>query len=179
MILITYLLLTSGSFWYSKRSFVYWNYFRGFKIGVIPGLVVFALGIIIITGCASASTPGRAPTPGGELSGGLLATFGVKGETFNVWITNPDTIRDLMVGERGTPVTSIPFGPVLPGAGLGDHNLPWSWHLGPDETTMVELASIDCDFLPSYVEQNLKEILEEVGYLCPSESELLVVTEYP
>lgn len=179
MILRSYLLPTSRSYWSFIRSIVCWPDFRCFNLGKVPGLVVYALGIIIITSCVSESTPGRAPTPGGELSGGLLVTFGVKSETFNVWITNPDTVRNLRVSERGTPVTSIPFGPVLPGAGLGDHNFPWSWHLDPYETTMVDLASTECNYLPSYVEQNLNDILEDNVYLCPSESELLIVTEYP
>ena len=142
-------------------------------------LVPYALAIIIMCSCASAPTPGPVPTPGGELSGGLLATFEVDGEIFHVWVTNPKTIDDLKALASDTNKASVPTGPILPGSGSGDHNAPWSWHFDPVEMEMAEKASKECDQRPSYLEQNLQELLEMVGRYCPSGAALLDITEYP
>ena len=37
-----------------------------------------------------------------ELTGGLLATFEVAGEPFNVWVTSPDTIQQILALQQGT-----------------------------------------------------------------------------
>lgn len=142
---------------------------------LIPALLVLAMA----SGCTSAPTPGRAPTPGGELAGGMLATFAVDGDTFNVWVSNPETIAGLEALARGTSEASVPSGPILPGAGIGDHNSPWSWHFDPAGIEMAEVASPECDRSPGYVEQHLEEMLETIGRYCPARAGLLVITEYP
>ena len=147
----------------------------------LSGLVGYLLTLVIIYGCTGnpIPTPVPAPTPGGELSGGLLLTFEVDGEMFHVWVTNPNTIDDLKPLERGFSVAPVPTGSILPGSGLGDHNAPWSWHFDPSDFRMSEKASSECDKRPSYVEQNLEEMIAAIGYYCPSDAMLRVITEYP
>jgi hypothetical protein len=48
-----------------------------------------------------------------------------------------------------------------------DHNLPWSWHLDPEEIEMAEMTTEVCNGTPSYVEEHLDEFIETVGRYCP------------
>jgi hypothetical protein len=87
-------------------------------------------------------------------------------ETFRVWITNAQTIDDVFQVQAGINPNRFPAGPLLTGPGEADHNLPWSWHLDPDGTAMVEMAMEVCDGRPSTVEQFLADYLK-VGSYCP------------
>jgi hypothetical protein len=62
--------------------------------------------------------------PGGP---GVLATFDVDGEQFRVWVTNPQTIQQILELEQGKSMANIPNGRILRGPGYQDHNTPWSW----------------------------------------------------
>jgi hypothetical protein len=78
----------------------------------------------------------------------------VGAERFVLRVTDPETIRlarEQLAG-RGT---RFPAGPV--GRGDGGFNDPWSWHLDPAETRMVEAAIEVCDGTPSYLEAHLDE----------------------
>jgi hypothetical protein len=73
----------------------------------------------------------------------------VAGESFVLRSTNPETIRlatENLEGRNGR----FPIGPLRDGD--GGFNGPWSWHLDPAETRMVEAAIELCDGTPSYVE---------------------------
>ena len=73
----------------------------------------------------------------------------VESEIFVARITDPGTIvqfREAMAGTR----SGFPAGPLR--SGDGGFNSPWTWHLDPDETRLVEAAIEVCDARPSYVE---------------------------
>ena len=73
----------------------------------------------------------------------------VETETFVARIADPAAIvqfRQAMAGSRA----GFPAGPLRPGD--GGFNSPWSWHLDPGETNLVEAAIEVCDGMPSYVE---------------------------
>lgn len=122
--------------------------------------VLFLLPMAI-QGC---SDGGLSPTP--NLEEGVLATFRVEGDTFRLWTTNPTTITDLFALQAGKSQANIPNGPLLPGAGPGDHNHPWSWHLDPEGTEMAENTVEVCSGTPSYVEETLADWLA-LGQYCP------------
>ena len=62
------------------------------------------------------------------LSGGVLATFAVGQEKFRGWFTRAEDTQRLVGAFAGTaaPVTSICMR-LREGAGVQDHNAPWSW----------------------------------------------------
>jgi hypothetical protein len=65
-----------------------------------------------------------APPPGSRLDEGVLATFQVRDEQFRVWVTNPQTIEQIMALQVGDSTANIPNGRILQGPGPGAHNLP-------------------------------------------------------
>ncbi len=138
-------------------------------------LILSFLILIIITACASPATPPPVPTPGGELTAGVLASFAVKGETFNIWVTDSRLIDQLT--QPGVK-DIYPIGPILPGSGLGDHNSPWNWHFSESDLKLVSSVEPECDVPPSEVEDNLIYFIEVLGKYCPN-AKLLVTTQYP
>ena len=112
------------------------------------------------------------------LRGGALATFEVEGECFRVWTTNPQTIHDLHELRRGTSTANIPSGRILHGPGRARHNAPYHWHLDPQDIAMAEVAIELCDGLPSYVEENVDEFVENVGRYCPWAAKLVELRDY-
>lgn len=159
--------------------------------GLALCLVVAALAL---AGCAAATPTTPAPTPttppptttappsptpgAGELAGGILAEFDVSGERFRVWITNEDTIEQVLALRDGTSQASIPNGRILHGAGKADHNAPWSWHLDPEDIQMAEATIEVCDGAPHYVEANVDEFVDTVERYCPWGAELVSVEDY-
>jgi hypothetical protein len=75
----------------------------------------------------------------------------VAGERFVFRTTDSETIRlaneHLQGGNR-----RFPSGPLLTGS--GGFNDPWTWHLDPAQSRMVEAAIEVCDGTPSYVESH-------------------------
>lgn len=124
-------------------------------------------------------TPAPVPRPGGELRGGVLADYAVEGETFRVWVTNPETIERLTSKARGESEAEFPSGPILPGPGAGEHNAPWEWHFDPSQVTIAESGSASCDGRPSEVQVNLDHYINVAGRYCPLRADLLVITTYP
>jgi hypothetical protein len=92
---------------------------------------------------------GACSTPNSPEPSSVDFVVDVAGERFVLRTTNADTIRlateNLQGGNR-----RFPSGPRLDGG--GGFNAPWSWHLDPDRTQMVEAAIEVCDGKPSYVE---------------------------
>jgi hypothetical protein len=128
--------------------------------------------LLVLLGAACAPGSASTATPAAGLSGGVLATFDVTGETFKVWVTNPQTIDQLLALEAGDSAANIPNGKILPGPGAGDHNAPWSWHLDPEDIEMAELTIEVCDGAPNYVEANLADFTDTVGRYCPWAAQL-------
>lgn len=112
-----------------------------------------------------------------SMNEGVLATFSVSGELFNLWSTNQDTIDQIMALEAGTSNASIPNGPILRGSGTANHNAPWSWHLDPEMTAMAEVTIEVCDAAPSFVEDNVDYFVDDVGQYCPWSAELIHVED--
>lgn len=101
---------------------------------------VAALAVVAGSGCSSAADPSPA-------SAEFLVAVGE--ETFVLRTTDAQTIQLARERLRGQNVR-FPSGPLL--AGDGGFNAPWSWHLDPAETRMVEVAIEVCDGTPSYVD---------------------------
>ena len=106
-----------------------------------------AAGVLIglLSGCGSPAAPGPAPAD---------FVIDVAGERFVLRLTDPAAIALADANLRGAN-TRFPLGPVR--RGDGGFNQPWSWHLDPDDTTLVELAIEVCDGRPSYLEAHLDE----------------------
>jgi hypothetical protein len=78
----------------------------------------------------------------------------VGSDRFVLRVTEAETIRlarERLAG-RGS---GFPAGPLR--RGDGGFNAPWSWHLDPAETRIVEAAIEVCDGTPSYVEAHLDD----------------------
>jgi hemolysin type calcium-binding protein len=112
------------------------------------------------------------------LKGGVLATFEVSGERFRVWVRNPQTIRDLYRLKKGLSTASIPNGRILRGPGRAAHNVPYGWHLDPQDISMADFTTEVCDARPSYVEENLGEFVDTVGRYCPWDARLVELRNY-
>jgi hypothetical protein len=138
------------------------------KTTILGLLLIFAAGG---SGCDSTSSQN-------ELEGGILATFDVVGERFRIWVTNPQTIDQILALERGESSATIPNGPLLRGPGENDHNAPWSWHLDPGKVQMAEITIELCSGLPSFVEENLDEWVDVVGQYCPWSASLERVQDF-
>jgi hypothetical protein len=75
-------------------------------------------------------------------------------ETFVFRTSHPETIQ-LAVDNLEGRNNRFPSGPLR--SGNGGFNAPWTWHLDPAETRLVELAIEVCDGRPSYVETHQPE----------------------
>jgi hypothetical protein len=123
---------------------------------------------------------GKRPGPHacrGGLRGGIVATFDVVGERFRVWVTNPQTIQQILDLQDGTSQATIPNGRLLRGPGRRRHNVPWHWHLDPEAIEMAENVIELCDALPSFVEANRREFITQVGQYCPWSAEFVSVAD--
>lgn len=125
----------------------------------------------VVAACGTSSTG-----PEEELEGGVLATFRVSGETFRVWVTNEETIRQILDLRDGESTANIPNGALHEGSGPADHNAPWTWHLDAEDIEMAELATEVCDGRPSLVEE-LRDHYLTVGRFCPWGAELVAVSD--
>jgi hypothetical protein len=123
------------------------------------------------------AVPTAAPTPN-QLQGGILATFELNDQTFKVWVTNPQTIQQLLDLQAGTSDAKIPNGKIVRGPGQADYNAPWTWHLDPQEIEMAEFTTEVCDAEPSYVEENVAEFVDVVGRYCPWSANLVSIEDF-
>jgi hypothetical protein len=117
------------------------------------------------------------PSPGGpDLEGGVLATFDVNGERFSIFVTNPQTIDQVIALSHGQSNATIPSGRVR--RGRVSYNTPWSWHIDSQDITMAEVTIELCDGTPSYLEAHLDDWIATVGYFCPWSAKLVSVKDY-
>lgn len=110
------------------------------------------------------------------LKGGVLAVFAVQEERFAIFVTNPATCGQIIALRNGLSQASIPNGRVR--RGQVAYNLPWSWHIDPEDVAMAEAAIELCDARPSYIEAHLDEWLDTVVRFCPWSARLVSVTDY-
>ena len=137
-------------------------------------IVFLCLLCAMLGACRPQATPIPTPSP---LARGILATFDVVGEEFKVWVTNPETIEAILALQAGKSQATIPNGAIRRGAGQGDHNAPWSWHLDPDDIEMAEMTIELCDGAPSFVEDELDYFMDTVKRYCPWGARLIKVED--
>ncbi|MEJ2709483.1 MAG: hypothetical protein P8074_17870 [Anaerolineales bacterium] len=148
--------------------------FRGIVVFNLLAAMIFSL---FLGSCQA--PPNEQPEPTvSALTGGVLATFSVQNERFRIWVTNPETIRQLQALEAGNSEAKVPNGKLLSGPGQGDHNAPWRWHLDPQDIKMTVTSEKDCDVAPTTIEEDLDEYIKKVGRYCPSGAELLILIDY-
>ena len=121
-------------------------------------------------------------TDAGEgLSGGVLATFEVGpiggGEIFRVWVTNPVTADRIVALKNGEIASGFPFGPLRPGPGETNHNLPHRWHFDPEATQLAEKGADSCDALPSALDADRERWLDTIRTYCPLSAELVEILD--
>ena len=133
------------------------------------------LGLVLI---ACGGSPSEPSPPGGDLRGGVLATFAVGSEQFKVWMTDPASIDRVLALRAGGSGGSIPNGRIRRGSGQGHHNAPFSWHLDPADIEIVDLAIEVCDGRPSHVEANVDEFVDRVTRYCPWGARLISAIDY-
>jgi hypothetical protein len=110
------------------------------------------------------------------LSGGILVTFDVSGETYKIFVTNKDTIADIYALQSGLSQASIPSGRIVRGA--VPYNAPWSWHIDSEDIHMAEVTIELCDGLPSHVEANLDYWMDTVKRFCPWTARITEIEDY-
>jgi hypothetical protein len=144
--------------------------------------IIFLVILLFAAGCAPGFTlhgqPERQQTTASSLKGGVLATFKIDSEYFNLWVTNPETIKSLYELNSNPELQLVPSGPILAGAGEEDHNLPFHWHLDPDLTRLVAASQGNCSAAPSTVEEAIDTFLHKVGSYCPSGAVLVRLLDY-
>ena len=133
--------------------------------------MVLAVAMVALLACGTGST---APE---LLEGGVLATFRVGQEEFQVWVTNEETIQQIFDLQDGTSLANIPNAALHEGQGRADHNAPWLWHLDPIDIEMAESTVEVCDGRPSLVDSLLDDYLT-VGRFCPWGAELVRVQDF-
>jgi hypothetical protein len=136
------------------------------------------MSLLIVSVLLGACGGPASPSPAEPLRGGVVATFAVGNESFRVWIRNERTIEQVFELQRGTSTAGIPNGKLRTGAGRGDHNAPFSWHLDPDEIEMAGATIEVCDGAPSYIEAHRDEFISQVTRYCPWGARLTGVTDH-
>ncbi len=104
---------------------------------------------------------GGGGSSGHPLQGGVLAIFQQGNERFAVWVTNTEAADALFdIANNHAPFNVI-AGPIRTGAGKGDHNAPWSWHLDPAAISVNKPTSQHVRYSgsPSQVEANVATLV--------------------
>ncbi len=135
-----------------------------------------AAAIVAALLAVSCSSTPTAPSP--DLRGGVVATFAVGSERFNVFVTNPQAIAQLVALQQGTGLANIPNARIHRGTGAGNHNAPYSWHLDPSDIEITALAIELCDGAPTYVDANVDEYVDTVKRYCPWGARLVGLADY-
>lgn len=145
--------------------------------------IIFPIAILLVpflSACASAvATPIPSPAPtANPLRGGVVATFELNDQEFRVWVTNPQTIQQLLDLRDGKSEAKIPNGKILRGAGQANYNAPWTRHLDPNEIEMADFTIEVCDAEPKYVQENVAEFVDVVGRYCPWSAALISLQDF-
>jgi hypothetical protein len=135
---------------------------------VLAVAATIAAAVLFVVSCSSPTDP--------NLEDGVLATFAVHTERYSIFITNPQTIEQVIALWNGQSTANIPSGRVL--KGRVSYNKTWSWHIDSEDITMAENTIELCDGVPSYVEAHLDDWIANVGYFCPWSAELVALKDY-
>jgi len=141
---------------------------RSKPVGPFTALVA---SLIIFLSAAACATPA-----GPDLKNGVLATFDVAGERYSIFITNTQTIAQVIALWNGHSAARIPSGRVV--KGCVSYNSAWSWHIDSEEITMAEGTIELCDGRPSYVEAHVDDWIATVGFFCPWDARLVALKDY-
>lgn len=110
------------------------------------------------------------------LSGGVLVTFDVVGERYSIFITNNNTIEQVLALHKGESKATIPSGRLV--KGTVSYNEPWSWHIDSEDIHMAEITIELCDGTPSQIEDNLDYWLETVQRFCPWSARIVKIEDF-
>ena len=64
------------------------------------------------------------------------------------------------------------------GPGRAAHNVPYGWHLDPQDVSLADFTMEVCDARPSYVEEKIGEFVGNVGRYCPWNARLVELRNY-
>jgi hypothetical protein len=133
----------------------------------------------LLPACADQFAPTPTPTTFPDLLvNGVVATFDTPEGEFKVFATNESAIEALFRVQSGDSSATIPSGVLVPDSGAGEHNAPWSWHLHRQTVELVETASVLCNGTVTQVEEDLENWLQNIRRFCPSNAELVGITDY-
>ncbi len=130
-------------------------------------LLLFTLSTAACGGAVLSSAPAQGagpavpnPSPPTTLQGGVLVTLIDAGETFHVWVTHADSAQRLADIAKGSLSFTNITGRLRSGAGAGQHNKPWGWHLDP-ASILVNIHTFAPVYsgTPSQVEADLTQLL--------------------
>ena len=134
---------------------------------------------VLLFACADQFAPTPTPTTFPDLLvNGVVATFDTPEGEFKVFATNESAIEALFRVQSGDSSATIPSGVLVPDSGAGEHNAPWSWHLHRQTVELVETASVLCNGTVTQVEEDLENWLQNIRRFCPSNAELVGITDY-
>jgi hypothetical protein len=136
------------------------------------GKLIYVIQVCLLLLSLLCSCSKSSPT----LSGGILVTFNVQGETYKVFITNEDTIEEVFAVQRGESDATIPSGRLVRGSVF--YNKPWKWHIDSEDIHMAEMTIELCDGLPSHVEADLDYWVDTVGHFCPWSARILRIEDF-
>jgi hypothetical protein len=137
--------------------------------------LIFLLLCLPLLGCAGSGLS-LTPSPTPSLSGGILVTFDVNGETYKIFIKNEQTIEQVYAVQRGESQATIPSGKLIKGSIW--YNEPWSWHIDSEDIQMAEVTMELCDGTPSQVEANLNYWVDTVGRFCPWNAKIVNIEDF-
>jgi len=101
-----------------------------------------------------------------------------RGERFQVWVTNPETVQQILDLQQGKSDAAIPSGRILRAPGEGAHNVRWSWHLDPEDIQMSEFTVEVCDATPSFVESEMDYFVDTVQRYRPWSAKPLGIQDH-
>ena len=103
-------------------------------------------------------------------------TFDVIGERYSILFKNPQAIAQVLSVQKGESQATIPNGKLV--KGQVSYNLPWSWHIDPEDVSMAEMTIELYDGLPSHVEQDLDYWLNTVKRFAPWQAKIVDMKDY-
>ncbi len=140
----------------------------------------FSLPLIALAACMDpVEVPDESTDPGAvetrcDYRGGAFVSFGVLGESFRVWATDPAFISNAERQLAGAPAQV----PILTLKGKADCSnppvlAPRNWHAVPSPMTFADSAVELCDAVPSYVDTHVDDLVAS-GF-CPWSARVISV----
>lgn len=135
---------------------------------MLLSLIIGMILLLVPSSCGKAENT--------KLSGGILVTFDVIGESYSIFIINPATIQQVLALKAGTASSAIPNGKLVRGQVF--YNKPWSWHIDSQDIAMVDFTIEIYDGLPSHVQNGLDYWLGTVGRFAPWQAKLTAIQDF-